>query len=569
MSHRLPLPTPLLLSLLLAAACGAQNRPAPAEPARAGERPRLVVICSVDQLATWVLEQGLPHLSEDGGFRRLLREGTSFDQCAFVHGCTETGPGHATLSTGAPAASHGIVKNVWWDPATQQEIYCAGDPEVAALPELPEARGRGPGRLLAPTLGDAVKAHLGSAARVVSVAWKDRSAILMAGRSADVAAWIETTTGRLVTNTAWCETLPAWIAAFNERKVLDGFFGWTWERSGPATAYVGLDDDRRFELPHQNGSNQHTLPQPITGGKDGPELAFYTQAYYSPVGNEVVLQAALAALAGAELGRDAVPDVLWVGFSSTDLVGHVFGPDSVEARDTLLRLDRQLAQLLAALDQQVGAGRYLFLLSSDHGIGPIPEVARQAGVDAGRGLVLTRAKAAAETALVRRFGSREGKGPYVARASELSLFLDRAAVAEQAQGVADAVLVASRIAAEAAAGTPGALTAYATADLLRDGPGHDPIRRAMYFAAHPDRAGDVLLVLRPYWLDGTSPASHGSPHAYDRQVPLLAMGAGMRAGHRCFAPVSPGLAVVLAAHALGIPPPSLAVDTVPDGVFHD
>ncbi len=547
----------LAACLLLAATLPAQAPPV---------RPRLVVLCSVDQLASWVLDDVLPHCAGDGGFRRLLDEGTRFSRCAYLHGCTETGPGHATLSTGAPARSHGIVKNQWWDPDSAVARYCVDDARVEALPDLPEGGGKGPGLLLAPTIGEGIKAHLGARARVVSVAWKDRSSILLAGPAADVAVWFHAETGRLVTSQAFGPTAPPWLAAFQERRVLDGFFGQVWERSGPASAYAGLVDDRPFEAPHGNGSLQRTLPQKLTGGLEAPGPLFYGQVYASPFGNEAVLQAALAAVQGEKLGTDDVPDLLCVGFSSTDTVGHAFGPDSVEARDGLLRLDRQLATLLQALDRQVGVGHYAFLLSADHGVGPIPEAAAQAGVPAGRGLVLTRAKGAAESALARRYGSREGKGPYVPRASEMSLFLDRTALAEAGVQGEAALREAFRIAANAAAVAPGALTAFATDELLRHGPGEDPIRRAMFFAAHPERAGDVLVVLRPFWLDGTSPASHGSPHAYDREVPLLAMGPGIAVGIDQ-TPVSPGLCAVLIARLLGIPKPSLAVDEVPPGVL--
>lgn len=166
----------------------AQTPPAP-------ERPRLVVLCAVDQLAAWVFAQGEPFLAEDGGFRRLAREGVTFAQCAFEHACTETGPGHATIGTGAPASRHGIVKNTWWSPADHATVYCvAGDAE--ALPDLPEGKDKSPARLTAPTFAECLKAHV-PGSRVASVAWKDRSAILMVGGAADVAAWIEPKRGVL------------------------------------------------------------------------------------------------------------------------------------------------------------------------------------------------------------------------------------------------------------------------------------------------------------------------------------------------------------------------------------
>ncbi len=560
--------TPLLdRSLLALLATLSATALAPAQQATPPS-PRLVVLCSVDQLATWVLRRGLPHLCEDG-IRRVLREGVEFTQCAYEHGCTETGPGHATLGTGAPARIHGIVKNEWHDPTTGQAVYCVSEEGVDALPGMPEGRNRGPRRLLVPTFGDSLKAHLGRTARVVSVAWKDRSAILMAGRSADAVAWFEISTGQLVTNKRWGDAAPAWLIAFNRARTLDSYHGWTWDRIGPASAYADLIDDRPFERPLPATITTRTLPVRVDGASAGPCAAFWEQAYHSPIGNEVTYRAVEAALDAEQLGIDDTPDLLCVSFSTNDTVGHVFGADSVEARDALLRVDALIARLLARLDEKVGRGRWMFMLSADHGVSPTPEVAMLARVAAGRGLLQARARAAAEAALAARFGARTGKAPFIRMVAEMGLFFDRAVLQEVAgrEPVANVVATAAAIAADAVGRAPGIYTAYSVPQLLRDGPGHDPIQRAMYFGLHPERAGEVLMVIEPFHLEGANAASHGTPWPYDREVPLLAMGGGLRAGLQCAATVSPGLGVVLMARALGLPKPPAATEDVPTGVF--
>lgn len=553
------LPVALLVTAALVPAQGrAESQP---------EQPRLVVLCSVDQMARWVFDAARPHFAADGGFRRLLAQGAEFTQCAYQHACTETGPGHATIGTGAPASGHGIVRNEWWSPAEHDKVYCVAD-KVAALPDLPEGKDRGPGRMLLPTIGDSVKAHL-PGSKVGSVSWKDRSAILMAGRSADCVAWFEARTGNLVTNTTWVESTPEWMIAFNRTRAIDGYFGWVWDRFGPADAYAGLVDDRPYELPHQNGSNQRTLPQPLNGGRQEPEAGFYNEVYASPVGNTMVRLAAEAAVRGMELGADGVPDLLCVSFSSTDVTGHYFGPDSVEARDTLLRLDRELATLLRFLDDTVGAGRYAFYLTADHGVGPTPEWARANGVDAGRGMLMKNARAAAEKALSNTYGAPPSGKRWFAHVGEGSFFFDQDVLAAQ-RGTADAALFArdaARIAAIAAAATAGMHSAYATEDLMASENSADPIRRALARALCPGRAGDVQVVMKPYWLDGMLPASHGTPHAYDREVLALLMGPGVPAGVRFAAPITPGFGVVAFAAMLGIPQPTGAVDQLPAGLF--
>ena len=211
---------PLVVAALVALTRGQDPAPAAASGAGAATTPRLVVLCSVDQLASWVFEEAQPHFTTEGGFQRLVRDGVTFTNCAYEHACTETGPGHATIGTGAPARLHGIVRNSWYSAEVGKTVYCVGV-AAEALPELPEGRNRGPGRLLAPTLSQTMRQQL-AGCRTASVSWKDRSAILMVGAEADVAAWIETSTGHLVTNRTWCREVPPWIARFNADRVLEG-----------------------------------------------------------------------------------------------------------------------------------------------------------------------------------------------------------------------------------------------------------------------------------------------------------------------------------------------------------
>jgi predicted AlkP superfamily pyrophosphatase or phosphodiesterase len=249
----------------------------------------------------------------------------------------------------------------------------------------------------------------------------------------------------------------------------------------------------------------------------------------------------------------------------------MFGPESVEARDTVLRFDALLAQLLEFLDRDVGAGRYAFLLSADHGVGHSPAWVKAHGGTGGNTLLHSHARAAAEKALQEHFGAA-AKGPFVASALEFSLVLDRAAVtaAAAAAGNADADAAYRRACEVAAAGAmkaPHVQCAFVTEDLLAHPGGDEPVRRAMAYAACRGRSGDVMLVFEPNWIEGPIAATHGSPFDCDRQVPLLAMGPGLARGAKIAAPVSPGLMVVLAAALLGVDKPKAAVDAIPDGAM--
>ena len=557
--------------------------------------PRVVVMCSVDQLATWVFEEALPHFGE-GGFQRLLREGVTFPDCAYLHGCTETGPGHATIGTGAPANVHGIVHNEWYDVATKKEVYCANEP-MAALAEFPEGKDRGPGRLLAPTLGDLLKQQK-PAAKVVSVSAKDRAAILMAGGSADCVTWYEAATGRFVTNTRWGKTAPKWLVDLNQKPVADAYFGWQWTRSGSDAAYQGLVDEQAFEAPHPS-SGGRTLPVTLRGKPDAtaPSAEFYKELYVSPAMHELTMQVAKAAFVANEVGKDDVADLFCLSFSGTDTVGHYYGPESFEARDSLLRLDAVLAEFFTWLDAQVGKGNWTFALSADHGVGHSPQWLKERGQKGGRALLHTYAKAAAEKALRERFAGAQGEdkpaapadaktdaktdaaktegaaeSKFVVQAAEYALELNAEWIVAAAAKLGEsdgkkALLEASRVAAQAVDKVPGMLRAFVTSDVLAQGLVEDPIQRAMFYAAHPDRAGHVLLVFEPGFIDSTYAATHGSPHEYDRRVPLLAMGPGLASGVSSKASASPGLLTVIAARALMVDKPKASLDSIPNEIL--
>lgn len=528
------------------------------DSAGAQERPRLVVLCAVDQLATWVHALGAPFYAADGGFRRLQNSGVTFANCAYEHACTETGPGHATIGTGAPASLHGIVKNNWWDRDLKKSIYCVGEP-AAALPDLPEGSNRGPGRLLVPTLAASMKEHIPEC-KVASVSWKDRSAILMAGRDSDVTAWFESTTGNLVTNSKWVEETPGWLTQFNKTRAIDSFFGKSWDRSGPVAAYEGLVDDRPWENLHYNGSRQRTLPQAITGGGTEVTMPYYTQVYASPFGNTIVRMAAEAAVRGMQLGQDDATDLLCISFSATDVVGHYWGPRSVEARDALMRLDKDLGLLFAFLDAEVGVDAWALFLTADHGVAPSPESVLLKGARGGRGPVDTWVKSSVESALRQDFGLPTSGKYYVERVSENAVYLNGLAIAAQRPA-------ALRSASAAAKRVRAVMSAYPTEEVRGDFNHSDPIRRALAHGLSKQRAGDVQFVLQPYWLNGATPASHGSPHSYDREVVAMVIGPGIRAGTESPHSITPGFGAVLLAKMLHIPKPSAAHEEVPVGIF--
>jgi predicted AlkP superfamily pyrophosphatase or phosphodiesterase len=536
--------------LALAAVVPAQaSRPESGPATRpAANGIRLVVLLVIDQLTPEVLAGAWPHLGDDG-FRRLAREGVSFEKCAYDHACSETGPGHATLGTGTSPSIHGIVANAWIDASTGQIVGCVDDESVKLIPG--DTRGSSAHRLLAPTLGDAMKSKWPEA-RIVGISIKDRSAILPVGAAADRAVWYDRTVGRFVTSTAFArDGNPAWLAALNALRPVTDWEEAVWTKSGEPGAYADLGpDDSPFE-------------QTLDGSRDFPHrtklAAMVSRSWFveavcaSPGGLDLVFGGAAFLVEDAGLGRDEVPDLLSISSSANDLVGHAFGPESHEVRDITLVTDRKLAELFRKFDEVAGAGRWIAALSSDHGIGPIPEALVKRGVAAGR-INPDRIKLAVEKAFRERFGPPPGPRTWVKRLYETDILLDRDLLELNEISLNDA----QDFAARAAASVPNVAEAIALHSVfdgsLPAGPVYDAIRKAQMAA----RAADVYILPKPRFVMTATAATHGTPYDYDCRVPLLFAGPGFRRGVRSETAVAPGSVAPTLARALGIPPPAKA-----------
>lgn len=547
-----------LCLVLLSPWLQAANAPAP--------RPRLAVLIVVDQLrGDYLIRwQGL---LDAQGFQRMLRDGTWFQNCHYPYAHTITGPGHASISTGCSPDRHGIVANEWFDRAERDKAYCVESDRYERVPPLPPATtadrktsptGVSPDRLLAPTLGDAIKEATGGKGRVVSLSFKDRSAVLLAGRRPDACYWLDGTTGTFATGTYYRGTLHSWVAELNRSPVADRWFDRPWTRLRPDLDYAAHSGPDDVGGEGKGTEQGRTFPHPMTGGLMKPGRKYYEALYNSPFGNELLLELVKRAVDAEQLGRHDVPDLLCISFSSNDPVGHCWGPDSQEVLDVTLRTDLVFKELLAHLDRTVGKDNYVLALSADHGVCPLPEVARAQGKEAGRvssNLLGTQS----ETFLNETFGKTEGKARWIEATTTPWIYLHHALLRQR--GLEPATV--ARSLAEWLQKQPGVQAAFTHAQLVQ-GSTSDPLLQRVQRSFHPDRCGDVYVVTKPYHFFSTqlTGTTHGSPHPYDTHVPLLVYGAGVPAQVSQEA-VTPQAAAVILAHRLGISPPARAEVDVP------
>ena len=311
-----------------------------------------------------------------------------------------------------------------------------------------------------------------------------------------------------------------------------------------AASFAG-EDDAIGERPKTGWTR--VFPHPLAGGPGTPDERFPELWKCSPFADAYLGAMAAAQVRAFALGRRGTVDLLAVGFSGLDCVGHDFGPDSAEVHDTILRLDRTLGTLFEALDAAVGRERYVVALSADHGVSAIPEQRQQAGADAGR-VLAADIRRTAESALV----AAHGPGPHVAAVIAPSVYLTAGTREREQQSPGPA-----RPAIDAIAKWPGVLRVIAGRTLAGGVRRRDPLERAAALSYHPAESGDFLYLLQPGWIHGgDSAASHGSPHAYDRRVPLLFMGApikpGRHAGTASPADIAPTLASTIGLKLTGV-----------------
>jgi len=507
------------------------------------EAPRLVVLIAVDQMIPEQLQRLESRFT--GGFKRFLDEGAVFWRATVDYAGTETGPGHATLATGRWPLHHGIVGNLYVERETNQLVYCVGDASAHPLSDagLDESKpSASPARLLGDALGDLLEARA-SGSKTIAIAGKDRSAILLGGRAPDAALWWDGAAGGFGSSSYYGAKLPGFVSEWN-RAWRDRARGWQWrcELEGDVSALGTAADDRVGEVRGAGRTLPRTLPM-----EDGPLAG---AVLFSPLLDFFTLELSLLALDMQELGRDDSADLLAISLSGCDLLGHTYGPDSVEVTDLLVRDDRELGKLFKALDEKVGKGRWVACLSADHGVLDLPEKLQGE-------LVGARRVSGAEVGALRKAvqeavdGAYPDHGELGLKYAELGFSFDQAAV--QAAGI-DAVELRKLI-AEAAEQIPWIAAAYTQEELLASGPA-DPWLTLFRRSQRPERGADVALRADPWLLfDFAEGTSHGSPYPYDRRVPLAFLGGKVKAQQR-FDGASPTDAVPTLFGLLGLDAPA-------------
>jgi hypothetical protein len=475
----------------------------------------LVVVLAIDQMRYDYLTRFAPLYT--GGIKRLLDGGAVFSNANYRHSATETGPGHAVILSGRHPSHSGMVANDWWDAQQKKVINVVDDPRQEPLGG--DGHKASPANFIGLALGDVLKEE-SPQSRVVGVSGKDRSAILMAGRRGDAAYWYETAGGKFITSTYYMREAPAWLKTWNDRKLPDGYAGKMWNRLLPDVAlyekHAGPD-----AIEGEWDREDIVFPHAIRGRP--PDSLFYDDFRRTPHFDEVTLSIALEAMSAHALGTDEYTDILAIGFAATDIVGHTYGPDSQEVMDQMLRLDGLLEMLFREIDRKVGLGHTVVVLSADHGSLPLVENLERKGM-AARRAAPAELRAAVEEAFKGRF---PGVGGLIASFSG-DIYLNEDVIARNNLSRADVEATAIR----ALLSTGLVERVYTHFDLAGPRDARDAYRTLFQNAFFPLRSPHLNVLLKKYvYLSGRPGGTgHGTAHDYDRHIPIMFMGSGIKPG---------------------------------------
>lgn len=481
-------------ALLLSACLALPLRPAEAQ------KPKLVVAIIIDQFRYDYLTRF--RTGYHGGLDRMLSAGADFTNAFYGQVPTVTAVGHSIFMSGAMPAISGIVGNSWYDRNEQQVVtsVCDWDEKTVGSDTQPE-KGRActdadpasPKRLLVSTLGDEIR-MANPNAKVIGISIKARGAILPSGHRAQGAFWFDDVSGNFVSSTYYASALPGWAIAFNDEKRAAKYVDQPW-KGFPNWRFKGSEEEPYSKLPA------------------------------SPWGNELIEGFAEKAVTGAQLGQTpGATDLLTVSFSSNDYVGHAVGPDAPEVRDMAIRVDGLIGKLFALIDKEVGMKNVVVVLSADHGVATAPVEAAKDKMPGG--FIQGNVEAVVSAALRAKFGP--GSGDWILRGGgETSLYFDWAAIAKQK--IADSEVYDTARDALLADSTLHVARVYDRRQ-LSNGVAGDVIAQAEMNGFFPRRSGDLMIVFDSGYLPGKSGTTHFSPYAYDRHVPVLFLGPGIKAG---------------------------------------
>jgi predicted AlkP superfamily pyrophosphatase or phosphodiesterase len=473
-------------------------------------RPKLVVGMVVDQMRWDYLYRYYSRYG-NGGFKRLINDGFSVENTLIPYVPTLTACGHASIYTGSVPAITGIIGNNWFDPQTKKDVYCVEDKDAKTIGSTSNEGFMSPKNLLVTTMTDELRLATNFKSRVISVSIKDRGAILPGGHTSNGSFWYDDATGNFITSSHYMSVLPDWVKAFNAEKWPDKFFAEEWNTIYPIATYTSsTPDDTPYEKLFR-GEKTATFPHLFSQNINKS----YSPMASMPQGNTLTLKLAKSAVANEKLGQTGNTDFLAVSLSSTDYVGHQFGPNSVETEDTYLRLDRDLEDFFKYLDNTLGKGNYLFFITADHGATHVPNFSKDNKMPGG-GVPSRKFKTDLDSLILNKFKLKK---------TILSVINNQIVFDKDVINASDADFTkVKQLCVDYLIKQEGVFNAVDIENLNNATIPAD-IKNRIANAYNARRSGDIYYFFYPGYYSSAGPGTgHGGWNPYDAHIPLVFMG---------------------------------------------
>jgi len=515
-------------------------------PQAMSKKPKLILQITVDQLRGDLPDKYMKHMGK-GGFRWLKANGIWYKNAHYTYSNTETVVGHTTLATGATPAIHGMVSNVWYDREKKRLVYNIEDKryhilsknadiddstEVDSSQALAGTDGRSPANIMVSTFSDELSLFTNEKSKIFGVSVKDRGAVTLAGHNGK-AFWFSKTSGEFITSSYYYDTYPTWVKSFNDKKLAQRYFNKSWTLMYDKSQYMfGDSDDNPWEEDYAHFGR--VFPH-VYGGKENKYFNHFLT--FSPAGDELTLDFAKAIIDNEKMGQHDVTDYLAISFSSTDYVGHIFGPSSLEAEDNMLRLDKTLASLFKYVDEKVGLDNTLIVLSADHGAPEAPGYLAKLGIEAKWIAPLKWNKKPSLKILEKKFGVGQKLieaffPPYI--------YLNHTLIKEKGLNLA----AVQKAVAKEIMDIEGIALAVTSTEMRNNTLPDTYLYRAALNNFNAKRSGDILILFEPHCfandMDGGAimATNHGGAWTYDTFVPVIFAGNHLK-GKQVFTPIKP------------------------------
>ena len=480
------------------------------------DRPKIVVGIVIDQMR-WDYLYRYYNRYSTGGLKRIINKGFSFENTLLPYVPTYTAVGHTTIYTGGIPATHGMVGNNWFDKGSNKNVYCTDDSTVQGVGNNDVSGKMSPKNMWATTITDELRLSNNFESKVIGIALKDRGAILPAGHSANAAYWYDEKTGKWITSNYYMQQLPDWVNVFNAKDEPGNMMKKDWNTLYPINTYTqSTADNQDYELA-LSGLTSPVFPHKLsTVGS-----VKYSTFKYTPYAATYTFNFAKAAIENEKLGSGKATDFLTVSISSTDYMGHSFGPNSIEAEDTYLRLDKDIADFLNYMDAKIGINNYLVFLSADHGAAHVPAFLKEHKIDAG-----VFSDLAINQQLNKIVEDSFGIKQTILSVQNYQVYIDVRSIKNNSKDIS----AVKNLIIQTLKNLPFITNVFET-DKMNDITLAEPLKTMLINGYTPTRSGDIQFIVKPGYFDGGKKGTtHGLWNPYDAHIPLLFYGWNIKPG---------------------------------------